>query len=79
MKWYSELISDKYNSVGVNRKKLGRKPVNKEIVAEVLRLVENNPAWGLASWALSAISKCKVALWKNLAKLLIIFQPIRAL
>ena len=46
MKWYSELISDKYNSVGANQKKRGRKPVNEEIVAEILRLVNNNPSWG---------------------------------
>ena len=44
MKWYSELISNKYNSVGANQKKRGRKPVNDEILAEVLCLAENNPA-----------------------------------
>ena len=26
LKWYSELISNKYNSVGANQKKRGRKP-----------------------------------------------------
>ena len=46
MKWYSELISDKYNSVGANQKKRGRKPVNEEIVREILRLAESNPSWG---------------------------------
>lgn len=46
LKWHSELISDKYNSVGENQKKRGRKPVSEEIVAEVLRFAENNPAWG---------------------------------
>ena len=45
-KWHSELISDKYNSVGENQKKRGRKPVNEEIVAEALRLANNNPSWG---------------------------------
>ena len=44
MKWYSELISDKYNSTGENQKKHGRKPINDEILAEVLCLAENNPA-----------------------------------
>jgi hypothetical protein len=43
LKWYSELISDKYNSTGENQKKRGRKPIKDEIVAEVLRLAENNP------------------------------------
>ena len=38
LKWYSELISDQYNSTGKNQKKRGRKPVNEEILAE------NNPA-----------------------------------
>ena len=46
LKWYSELISNKYNSVGINQKKRGRKPVNAEIVSEVLRLANNNPSWG---------------------------------
>ena len=46
LKWHSELISDKYNSVGKNQKKRGRKPVSPEIVAEVLRLAEHNPTWG---------------------------------
>ena len=46
LKWHSELISDKYNSVGENQKKRGRKPVSPEIVAEVLRLAEHNPTWG---------------------------------
>ena len=46
MKWYSELISNKYNSIGENQKKRGRNPVNEEIVAEILRLVNNNPSWG---------------------------------
>ena len=45
LKWYSELISDKYNSVGDNQKKRGRKPVSPEIVAEVIRLAEHNPTW----------------------------------
>ena len=44
LKWYSELISDKYNSTGENQKKHGRKPINDEILAEVLCLAENNPA-----------------------------------
>ena len=43
LKWYSELISDKYNSTGENQKKHGRKSITDEIVAEVLRLAENNP------------------------------------
>lgn len=43
MKWYSELISDKYNSTEENQKKRGRKPINDEILAEVLCLAENNP------------------------------------
>jgi hypothetical protein len=46
MKWYSELISDKYNSVGANQKKRGRKPVNEVIVREILRLAESNLSWG---------------------------------
>ena len=46
MKWYSELISNKYNSVGTNQKKRGRKPVSEEIVKEVLRLANCNPTWG---------------------------------
>lgn len=45
LKWYSELISDKYNSTGKNQKKRGRKPVSPEIVAEVIRLAEHNPTW----------------------------------
>ena len=43
LKWYSELISDKYNSTGENQKKRGKKPIKDEIVAEVLRLAENKP------------------------------------
>ncbi len=46
LKWYSELIANKYNSTGKNQKKRGRKPVRKEIVAEILRQANNNPAWG---------------------------------
>ena len=46
MKWYSELISNKYNSTGENQKKRGRKPVNEEIVREILRLAESTPSWG---------------------------------
>ncbi len=46
LKWYSELIANKYNSTGKNQKKRGRKPVKEEIVAEILRLANNNPAWG---------------------------------
>jgi AraC-like DNA-binding protein len=46
MKWYSELISNKYNSTGENQKKRGRKPVNEEIVREILRLANRNPTWG---------------------------------
>ena len=46
LKWYSELIANKYNSTGKNQKKRGRKPVIEEIVAEILRLANNNPAWG---------------------------------
>ena len=45
MKWYSELISNKYNSTGENQKKRGRKPVNEEIVREA-RLANRNPTWG---------------------------------
>ena len=36
--WYRELIAEKYDSTGENQKKRGRKPINDEIVAEVLRL-----------------------------------------
>ena len=43
LKWYSELISDKYNSTGDNQKKRERKPISEKIVAEVLRFAENNP------------------------------------
>ena len=46
MKWYSELISNKYNSTSENQKKRGRKPVSEEIVAEILRLTNSNPTWG---------------------------------
>ena len=46
MKWYSELISNKYNSTGENQKKRGRKPVSEEIIAEILRLTNSNPTWG---------------------------------
>ena len=45
-KWYSELISKKYDSTGENQKKRGRKPISDEIVAEALRLANNNPSWG---------------------------------
>ncbi|MBO7327241.1 MAG: integrase core domain-containing protein [Lentisphaeria bacterium] len=45
-KWYSELISKKYDSTGENQKKRGRKPISNEIVAEALRLANNNPSWG---------------------------------
>ena len=49
LKWYSELISDKYNSTGDNQKKRGRKSIKDEIVAEVLRFAENNPNIFLSS------------------------------
>lgn len=45
-KWYSELISKKYDSTDENQKKRGRKPICDEIVAEALRLANNNPSWG---------------------------------
>ena len=45
LKWYSELVANKYNSTGKNQKKRGRKPVE-EIVAEILRLANSNPTWG---------------------------------
>ena len=44
LKWYSELISDKYNSTGENQKKRGRKPISEEIVKEILRPVCLIPA-----------------------------------
>ena len=40
------LISKKYDSTGENQKKRGRKPISDEIVAEALRLANNNPSWG---------------------------------
>ena len=46
LKWYSELIANKYNSTGKNQKKRGRKPVKEEIVAEILRLANSTPTWG---------------------------------
>ena len=46
MKWYSELISNKYNSTGENQKKRGRKQISKKIVDEIIRLANSNPTWG---------------------------------
>ena len=46
MKWYSKLISNKYNSTGENQKKRGRKPVSEEIVKEILRLANSSHTWG---------------------------------
>ena len=59
LKWYSELISDKYNSTGENQKKRGKKPIKDEIVAEVLRLAENNPNIFLPFRAVSAGIYCR--------------------
>ena len=46
LKWYSDLISTKYNSVGENQKKRGRKTISNEIIEQVLKLAESNPYWG---------------------------------
>ena len=46
LKWYSDLISTKYNSVGENQKKRGRKTISNEIIEQVLKLAESNPSWG---------------------------------
>jgi hypothetical protein len=46
LKWYSELISNKYNSTDANQKKRGRKPVSADLQELVLRLAEQNPHWG---------------------------------
>lgn len=40
--WYRELIAKKYDSTGANQKKRGRKPISREIIAEVLMLAEHN-------------------------------------
>ena len=44
--WYNQLVGAKYNSIGENQKKRGRKPISPEIVEEVLRLAQHNPDWG---------------------------------
>ena len=44
--WYRDLIAEKYDSTGENQKKRGRKPIEREIIAEVLMLAEHNPTWG---------------------------------
>jgi len=44
--WYRQLVGRKYNSVGQNQKKRGRKPVSPEIVDKTLELAKMNPSWG---------------------------------
>ena len=46
MSWYRTLIADKYNSVGPEQKKRGRKPIPQEVEDFIVRLAEENPNWG---------------------------------
>lgn len=44
--WYNSLVGAKYNSVGADQKKRGRKPVSQEIIDMILYLSGKNPDYG---------------------------------